>query len=212
MLNTYGKHQGTTTTVLRYLTCTVGVTLHERDKSCWSQGRIVHGWTLWTNVGQVMSHTTTTLHQLHLLLVNAHNSTIGIGITIQSNNKTIGQGGYLIVVANTSHRTSSRNNISEMVQEVEHLLSCQWVFILFFNASNLIGNAPMHLFGRFLIDISEAILHRILIDPYTGSKFIATEISQCSLESFIVWVSLIGVHSCRFRNFFVCEVTNCFPK
>ena len=177
MLNTYWKHQGTTTTILRYLTSTVWITLHERNKTRWSQGWVVHWWAFRADMSQVMSYSTTTLHQLHLLFVNTHNGTIRIGITVQTDYETVGKRCHLIVITNTRHRTTSRDNISEMVQEVENLLCRQRVLIFVFNTSYLVSNAPMHLFWRLLIDISEAILHRILVDPHTGSKFVSTEIS-----------------------------------
>ena len=128
-------------------------------------------------MSQVMSYSTTTLHQLHLLFVNTHNGTIRIGITVQTDYETVGKGCHLIVITDTRHRTTSRDNISKMVQEVENLLCRQRVLIFVFNTSYLVSNAPMHLFWRLLIDISEAILHRILVDPHTGSKFVSTEIS-----------------------------------
>ncbi|WP_370445510.1 hypothetical protein [Prevotella sp. oral taxon 313] len=45
------------------------------------------------------------------------------------------------------------------------------------NTCYLVSYAPVHLFWRLLVDVTIAIFHRILIDPHSSSKFVATEIS-----------------------------------
>jgi len=53
--------------------------------------RSVQNHTSYTQQYHVMPHTAATLHQLHLLLVNAQNGTIRVGITVESNHEAIAQ-------------------------------------------------------------------------------------------------------------------------
>ncbi|EJX08495.1 hypothetical protein EVA_03394 [gut metagenome] len=69
-----------------------------------------------------MTNPSSTLHQLHLFFVLLHNGTVGVGIAIETNHKTIGEGSYLMIVTDTRHRTSGRNNIAEMVKQLKDSL------------------------------------------------------------------------------------------
>ena len=81
-----------------------------------------------------------------------------------------------------------------MIQQIKHLLRRQRILILLFNASHFIGNAPMHIYRTFFINIPEAILHRILIHPHTGSQLVAAKIGQSRLKSLVEAKSFFGVH------------------
>ena len=95
---------------------------------------------------QVVAHTATTLHQLHLFFIDAHHSTIRVCIAVESNHKTVRQRGYLVIVTDARHRTSGRYDITEMVQQVKDLLCRQRIFVLLLYAGYLISQSPMHLF------------------------------------------------------------------
>ena len=155
MFDGNGQHQCATATVLCHLTGRVGVALHERHQSCRGKCRVLHRRALRTNVREVVSHATTAFHQLHLLLIYLEDSTIGIGLTIYADYEAVGQGGNLVVVADTRHRTALWHDVAEMIQKVEKLLSTQGIGVLLLYASHLIGNAPMHVFGRLLVDVPE---------------------------------------------------------
>ena len=64
---------------------------------------------------QIVPHASATLHQLHLLFVDAHNRTVRIGIAVQSDHETVAQRCHLMIVSDARHRTSGRYNVSEMV-------------------------------------------------------------------------------------------------
>ena len=190
MLNANAEHQRTTTTILRNLACGIAIALHEWNQTCRSQRRIVHRRTFRTYVAKVMTYSTTTLHQLHLLFVNTHDSAIRVGIAIKTNNEAVAKACHLMMVANTCHRATSRNNISEMIEQLEYLLLRKRVRIFLLYAGYLISNTPMHILRRAFKDCSKTIFHGILVDPYSGSKFIAIKVLQRSLISFLIGKSL----------------------
>ena len=63
------------------------------------------------------------LHQLNLLLINTHNGAIGVGIALKTNDKAIAETGHLLPVAYARHRATSRDNVFEMVEQLEDFLS-----------------------------------------------------------------------------------------
>ena len=178
MFNAHREHQRTATTVLCHLARTITIALHEGHQTRRRQRRVVHGLSLRTDMTQVVTYAATTLHQLHLLLVNAHHRTIRVGITVQSDDEAVRQRGYLVVVADTCHRTTGRHDIAEVVQQVENLLGRHRVLVFLFYAGYLVGQSPVHLFGRLLVDLSKRVFHRVLVHPYTGCELIAAKISK----------------------------------
>ena len=125
---------------------------------------------------KIMSYSTTTFHQLDLFLVNTHDSTIAISISVKSNHKTVTQTCHLMIISNTSHWTTGRNYIFEMIKKFKNLLSRHRVLVLIFYTSDFIRYTPMHIHRTLLIDCTKAILHRILVHPYSCSKFITTKV------------------------------------
>ena len=115
---------------------------------------------------QVMPHASTTLHQLNLLLINTDNRSVRVRLSIQSYHKTIGERSDLKIVADTGHRTSLRNDVTEMIEQVEQLLLRQRIGVLLFHTSNLTSQTMVHIFRGFLVDIPKGILQGIFIDPY----------------------------------------------
>ena len=78
----------------------------------------------------------------------------------------------------------------EMIEQAEQLLRAQSVRILGLDACHFIRNAPMHVFGRFLIDMPERILHGILVHPHAGGKLVSFKIIQRSIVCLVVTVRL----------------------
>ena len=128
---------------------------------------------------KVVAHATPALHQLHLLFIYFHYSTVRIGITLRSYDKAIGKAGNLIRITNSGHGTTLWNNVFKLPEQVENVLCAHGVWILFFYSGNLISQSPMHIFGRFFVDISKGIFYCVLADPYFSSHFVAFEILGC---------------------------------
>ncbi len=176
MLDANRQHESTTASVLSNLSGGIAVTFHKRYKTGGSQGRIVDGAAFGTDVTQVVTHASSALHQLNLLLVYLHHSTITVCIAIKPYHKTVAQRCHLLVVANSGHRTSCGNDVAEMVQQAKHILYTQRIFILLLYSGNLTGNTPMHLFGRLLIDVAIAVFHGIFVDPHPGGQLVTVKI------------------------------------
>ena len=131
------QHQRPPTTILRHLPGRIRITLHERNNSSRSQSRVFHWRPFRTNMGQVMSYSTSSFHQLHLLLINLHYPAIGIRRTIMSYHETVRKGCNLIIVADSRHRPSLRNDIFEITQHLENLFFRHRVRVISLNPSNL---------------------------------------------------------------------------
>ena len=196
MLDTYGKHQRTATAILCHLARTIAETLHEGYQTRRGQSRVLHGRTLRTNLRKVVAHTAATLHELHLLFVFLHDGTIGVGVAIQTNYEAVAQRGNLIIIADTRHRTASGHNVTEVVEEVEHVLRAHRVGILIFDTCNLICQAPVHIGRRLLEDIPKGILHGVFVHPHAGGQLIAVKISQRGLKRLIIGVNF-SFHSSK---------------
>ena len=69
-----------------------------------------------------MAHAAATFHQLHLLLVNAHDGAIRVGIAVEAYHKAVAQRCHLVVVADACHGAASRNDVTEVVDQAEHLV------------------------------------------------------------------------------------------
>ena len=141
-----------------------------------------------------MSYSTSTFHQLNLLFINTHDSTITVSITIKPDNKTVTKTSNLMIISNTSHWTTGRNNISKMIKKFKNLLSRHRVLVLIFYTSDFIRYTPMHIHGTLFVDCTKAIFHRILVHPYSSSEFVATKILQGSLKCILKREGLIVFH------------------
>ena len=176
MLDTHGEHQCTATAVLRHLARTITIALHERNQSRGGQRGIVHRTAFGADMTQVVPHSTAALHQLHLFLVDAHDGTVGVGITVETDHETVAQRSHLEVVADTRHGRTCGHDIAEMVEQFKHLLSRQWIRILILHTGNLTGDTPVHICRILLVDITETVFHGILVDPHACGQFITIEI------------------------------------
>ena len=194
MLDAYAQHQRTTAAILRHLARTITITLHERHQACRGQCRVVHRRALRTNVAQVVAHTAAALHQLHLLLVDAHDGAIRVGIAVETYHKAVRQRSHLMVVANARHRTARRHHIPEMVEQIEDRLCWQRVGIFLLNTGNLVGYTPVHIGGRTLINVAERIFHGIFVHPHTGGQLITAKILKRRGISLIVRICFFRFH------------------
>ena len=190
MLDTHREHEGAATAVLSHLAGRVAIAFHEGYQPRRRQRRVIHGASGRTDVGQIVPHAAATLHQLHLFLIDLHDGAIRIGIPFEAYHEAIAQRGNLEVVANARHRAAGRDHIAEVVDQFEYLLSAQRVFILLLNASNLVGNTPVHILRRPLVDIAKTVLHGILVRPNSGRQLVAIKVLQGCLIGLLERIGL----------------------
>ena len=176
MFDADGHHQGSTTTILGHLFGRVGKAFHERHDTRRGQGAVLHGAALGTKVRQVVAHTATAFHQLHLLLVGLHNAAVGVGIAVVADNKAIRQRRNLEIVANTCHGTALGYDVTEILQHLKNLLFRHRVAVFAFNAGNLTGDAMVHIVRRQLVDVAVAVLQSIFVGPNVTRQRVAMEI------------------------------------
>ena len=143
---------------------------------------------------QVVSHSSATFHQLHLLLVNLDDASIRVGFAIQSDDKAVAQRAHLEVVANSCHRAALRHDVAEMAHEFEDFLFAHGVGVLLFDASNFTSDAMMHIVGRKLVDVTERVFQRILAGPYACGQFVSLKVIECCIIHFLVSVSSLFLH------------------
>ena len=132
-----------------------------------------------------MTHAAATLHQLHLLLVETHDGAVRIAVAVDANHEAVAERRHLVVVADARHRTACRNDIAEVVEQIENLLCRHRVLVFLLNASYLVSQTMVHILWRTLVDIAVAVLHRVLVHPYASSQFVAGEVVQRSLVSLV---------------------------
>ena len=123
-----------------------------------------------------MPNASAPLHELHLLLVDAHYRSVGVGIAVESYHKTVAQRGHLMGVADARHGASGRNDVAEMVEQIEYFLLAERIAVFALHTSQFTSNAVVHLFGRTFIYVSIPVFHGILVHPYSGCKFVTVEI------------------------------------
>ena len=145
-------------------------------------------------MAQVVTHTATALHQLHLFLVDAHNGTIRVGIAVEPYHKAVRQRGHLVRVADTRHWAARRNNVSEMVEQLEYLLCRKRIGIFLLHTGYLVGNAPVHHARTVLVNVAKTVFHGIFVHPNTGGQLIAPKIVERRGQSFVVRISLLRFH------------------
>ena len=137
-----------------------------------------------------MTHATSPFHQLHLLLVGLHDTTVGVGLSFVADDETVRQRGYLEVVADTSHGTSLGNNIPKVLQDLKNLVFCKRIRILPFNARHLPGDTTVHIVGCQFIKVPIAILQCVFVGPHVGCQRVAMEILTCGGLDFFIGIYL----------------------
>ena len=185
VLDAYREHERAASAVLRHLAGRVAVALHERHQTRRRESRVVHRRSLRANLREVVTHAAATLHQLHLLLVETHDGAVRIAVAVDANHEAVAERRHLVVVADARHRTACRNDIAEVVEQLENLLCRHRVLVFLLNASYLVSQTMVHILWRTLVDIAVAVLHRVLVHPYASSQFVAGEVVQRSLVSLV---------------------------
>lgn len=147
---------------------------------------------------QVVTHTASTFHELNLLLVNLDDAAVRVRLAVKTNNKTVGQRAYLIVVADARHRTPLRNNIFEFVEKAKYLLHTHRVGIIAFDACNFRSDAMVHVGRRFFKNVAKRILERILRHPDFGSQLVAAKIFKRGIVSLFVGIIFLFHSLIRF--------------
>src|SRR5690606_14297115 len=126
--------------------------------------------TFWPDMGKIMTHTATPLHQLNLLLIYFHNPSIGVRRPVSSDYKTVRQRSDLRGVTDPRHGATLGNDVLKILYQVKNLLLSQWVRIFLFNSGNFPRNPPVHIIRRLFEQRSIRVFQGILVDPYAGSK------------------------------------------
>ena len=149
------EHQCATATVLSHLAGRVRVALHKRNNTGRGQCAVQYGATRGTQVREVVAHATATFHQLYLLLVDTDNTAIRVSGVLVADYEAVRQRCNLERVADTGHRAALRNDVAEVVEQLEYLGSRHRVSVAIFDTGDLVSDAPMHLLGRALVDVAE---------------------------------------------------------
>ena len=170
------QHQRTTAAVLRHLARRVGVALHEGDDTRRGERRVENRAARGTDVREVVTHAAATLHELHLLLVDAEDAAVAVGRMLVADDEAVRERSHLQVVADAGHRAALGNHVAEVVEQFENLLLRHGVGILPLDALDFGGDALVHLAGGRFVDIAERILQRILAHPHRGGQFVPVEV------------------------------------
>ena len=147
VFDTHREHQSASASILCHLTGRIAVAFHERHQSGAGERRVVHRCSLGAYVREVVSHASPALHELHLLLVYAHDGAIGVGIAVEAYHEAVGERSHLVVVADASHGAAGRHYVAEVVEQFEHLLVAHRIGVFVFYSCYLTGDAPVHVFG-----------------------------------------------------------------
>ena len=123
-----------------------------------------------------MTYAASTFHQLHLLLVGLHDTTVGVGVAIVADDETIRQRRNLEIVADARHGAALRHDVAEALQHLKNLLFGHWVGVFPLDASYLAGDAVVHVVRRQLVDVAVAVLECIFVGPYVTCQRVAMEI------------------------------------
>ena len=139
---------------------------------------------------EVVTHATTALHKLHLLLVHAEDTTVRVCGVLVSDNEAVRERCHLEVVADTCHGATLRDDIAEVVEQVEDLLLRQWVGVVTLDARELACDTVVHIAGRSLVDVAERVLQSVLAHPHLCGEFVTCEILLRSRYCVLVLHSL----------------------
>ena len=194
------EHQCTPSSILRHLPRGIAEAFHERHQSRRGKGGVVDRSALGTDLAQVVAYASAPLHELHLLLVESHDGPVGVGVAVDTDDEAVGERGNLMVIADARHRAARGNDISEVVEKGEYLLGREGVGVVGLYPGYLVGDAPVHVGGSLLIDMTHPILHGVLAHPDAGSECVAVEIVQGGLVGLLKGICLFFLHTVKFFN------------
>ena len=194
VLDRNAEHKGAASSVLSHLACGVGVAFHKRHDSRRSKSRVLHRRTGRTQMRQVVTNATSTLHQLNLFLVDAHDATVRVGKSFVANYKAVRQRNNLLGIADSRHRAALRNNIFEVLEQVEENLFVNWIGVIAVNSCQFGCNTMVHIVGSPLVEVPVRILKCVLRQPYACCQLVATEIFLRCLLRIVHLVCLLLFH------------------
>ena len=139
---------------------------------------------------EVVAHAATAFHELYLLLVDAYDAAVGVGLAVQAYDEAVGERAHLQVVADAAHGAALGHDVAEVAQELEDFVLAHGVGILALYAADFRGQAAVHVVGRQLKDVCLRVFEGILAHPYTGGQFVAVKVFQRGLVGLIVTVCL----------------------
>lgn len=146
--------------VLRHFAGGVGVAFHEGNDTGRGERAVEYGASGRPDMREVVSDSAPALHELYLFLVDAYDAAVGVGGIPVADNEAVGERRYLEVVSDARHGTSLRDDVAELLQQVVYLLRLHRIGVGVLDAGKLVGDAPVHLFGRFLEDVAERVFQR----------------------------------------------------
>ena len=182
------EHQGAAPAVLRHFAGGVGVAFHEGNDTGRGERAVEYGASGRPDMREVVSDSAPALHELYLFLVDAYDAAVGVGGIPVTDNEAVGERRYLEVVSDARHGTSLRDDVAELLQQVVYLLRLHRIGVGVLDAGKLVGDAPVHLFGRFLEDVAERVFQRVFADPHHGGQVVALEVLLGALYRLVVLV------------------------
>ena len=127
-------------------------------------------------MAEVVAHAAAALHQLHLLLIDAHDAAIRVGVAVKADDEAVRQRAYLVVVADAAHGAALGDNIAEVLEQAENLVLTHGVGIFLLDAGKLAGQTMVHVVGGEFKDIAERIFEGIFAYPYTCGELVAVKV------------------------------------
>ena len=176
VLDRQRQHQRAAPAVLRHLARGVRIALHEGHDTRRGQRRVEHRAARGTDVREVVPHAAAPLHQLHLLLVHAEDAAVGVGGMLVADHEAVRQRRHLEIIADAGHRSALRNDVTEMVEQLERLPLRKGIGVFAFDPGDLAGDAFVHLARRLLVNVSERVFKGVLAHPHRGGKIVSVEI------------------------------------
>ena len=103
-----------------------------------------------------------------------------------TNHKAVRERSHLQVVTDTGHWTTLRNDVAEVVEQIENLLLGESLTVLLLDTGKLLCQTIVHLLGRRLVDVTGRILQCILANPHSSSQFVTSEVLLRGSDSIVV--------------------------
>ena len=171
-----------------WATSRVRVALHERDESGGSEGGVLDGGSLGAEVAEIVAHAAAPLHELNLLLVDAHDAAGGLWVPVESDDEAVAQRHSLHIVADAGHGAALRHDVAEVAEQGEDLVVAHGVGVLGLDAGELGGDAVVHVVGRELVEGAEGVLEGVLAGPDASRELVAVEVFHRGLVGLVVCV------------------------
>ena len=117
----------------------------------------------------------TAFHELDLFLVYFHDAAVGVAVTTIADNKAVGQGDDLEVVADARHGAALGDDIAEVLEQFVDGFFRHGVGVVVLNAGEFRGQTMVHHVGVELVDFV-FVAKGIFVHPDVGGKFVASKV------------------------------------